>query len=197
MPKEAFQPEPKKTESTPIKPGFIEGTSPVKVESNIDSTAGLGNQSTMEAIEADGTRPGPKIEDEKVAPDFAESLSPENKGFFSRLASGPMQLARWTYEKTLGKAVGKAKILYHEYWMNRHQGKAEVLKGKILDTNAKIAQAEKSHAEISKALKELGALNSPNLKSFEERLRMIESEKGKLEVSRTGFEKSYSTGMKK
>lgn len=142
-----------------------------------------------EVIEAPVEVPSPKNEGTKEAPAFVETLSPENKGFFSKLGEGAKQLASWTYEKTLGKAVGKAKILYHEYWMSKHQGKSEVLKGKILETKSKIAQAEKSHAEISNAVKELAALNTPNMKSFEEKLRAIEGGKRKLEGDQAGLEK--------
>ncbi len=123
---------------------------------------------------------------------FAD-LNEDNKGFFAKLSEGSKQLAGWAYEKikntpVVGKLVGKAQIAFHEHWMNKHEEKANGLKGRIEETNAKIAEMENSHAEISGALEELRAQNVPNMKSVEEKLRSIENNKKKLEGTRDGFQ---------
>lgn len=129
-------------------------------------------QQSLETPET-GVRPGPKNEDLPEAPDFSD-LNTENQGFFAKLGSGAKELAGWAYEKIkktplVGKLVGKAQIAFHEHWMNKHQEKAQGLKGRIEDTNAEIGQLDSSHAEISSALEDLKVLNSPSMRSLEEK----------------------------
>ena len=141
-------------------------TSPVTVESGVNFDEGKGN--------------------------FPPVFSEKSKGLWEKLTKGGKEIAGWVSEKIqgmpiVGRLVGKAQILYHFFWMNKHNEKAETLKSKIGEVEEKIAQMAASEKQIADSLEKLKSLNTSGMDSVEEKLRHIQMNKENLITSRDKY----------
>lgn len=125
-------------------------------------------------------------------------FTPENRGFFGRMSNRAKNVASSIYEgvykmPVVNRVVGKLEIAYNQLWLNRHEGKAVKLKGKMDDFDMKSKALDLTKGQMEGVISDLRQKNAPGLESFEMKIRDIDQKKAELmrkkDKVQTKFEK--------
>ena len=143
-------------------------------------------QNTVEPQEAVQEQPAP-VEAQPDAVSSAirqivDGLSPElRETFVAAPAEGKSFLTKIYEGSGLSTVVGKLQISYNQFWMNKHEDKANGLKGELNDFDKAIAAIDVSRTEIESANNELSAsLKVPGFKSLQTSLHDMDEKKLEL-----------------
>lgn len=148
------------------------------VESAVDTTPTPDDAaSTVEAPKS--------VETPVTTADPVESLSADNKGFFSRMSEAGRNLAHQAYEGLykipgVNRIVGRLEIAYNQAWMDRHQEKAAALKGRMDSLDVRSGTLDKSSQEIETVIADLKQRGMSGIESLQ--LKVEENTRKKLDL---------------
>jgi len=127
----------------------------------------------------------PEITGEKLKAD----LSPENRGFFSRMSESAHKLVTGLYERVysipgVNRVVGRIEIAFNQIWVDKHQERAIELAARIGSIDSTISPLEKSKEEIKAVIISLQKQGIPGSESLNSKVKEIEGTVGRLMMQR-------------